>query len=175
MKAIAVAGRAGAGKTTFCMAVRDILGPDRVFVTEWASGVKWAAMQIFNLTRAEVAGVGVDREAPRFPGGQSIRDALRSVGMLGREYDPDLWVRNTIDGYPGGHDLVLVDGTRFRNELEACDGSVWIERRAGLRAQDGHITETAIGPGDCDEIVVSAGGVQALKDEARAWVRRQLE
>ena len=134
---VGVAGQARAGKDTLINGIVAGFGPGEVYVTQWADGVKAAAMLMFGLNWDQVQGLnGFDRDAPYFADGRSVRDALVAVGMMGRDFDPDTWVRATMNAIirtltpnvsPNPR-LVLISGTRFPNEAAACDEVWWVDR-----------------------------------------------
>lgn len=107
---ILISGKAGVGKTTFAKNLLKIFADDydlNCGIFPFATGVK------------RIAGL---------MGWRGIKDSrgrslLQGIGSVGRAYDEDIWVRDTIEGtieaqekYP--FDVVLVDDWRFPNEAE---------------------------------------------------------
>lgn len=117
--------------------------PEFASVGGWARDVKDIAEQLFpELPWGVVYGlVQEGREDPRPDlNGHSVRDLLRDIGMLGRKYDPDIWVAKTVRRAESApcRSNILIDGTRFTNEVAAVDEVWWC---LGGTPPDDHASE----------------------------------
>lgn len=103
---ILLSGKAGVGKSFYASALESKLSSDGYNVTResFAKGVKRTA-----------TGMGWDGEKDN-----EGRSLLQKIGQCGREYNEDVWVKQTFDrlddddNYP--FDVVLIDDWRFANE-----------------------------------------------------------
>lgn len=173
---VGVCGLKRSGKTEATNAIVEHLAHVHVHATQWARPLKLMAMDLWGLSWAEVEGLnGHDRDAPHPRlGGRSIRDALRGLGMLGRQYDPRTWVDLCIRSLPRSARVVLISGTRFPNEAEACDVTLWVER-PGLPAPDDHPSERSLTRADCSDVLLNTGTLAQLHASARRWVDATLD
>ena len=108
---VLVSGKAGVGKSTFAHGLADYLSKRydklKVGTFPFAQRLKHLAGQM-----------GWNGEK-----NESGRALLQGLGQVGRAYDPDIWVRATINGYIENSrdyplDVVFVDDWRFPNEVE---------------------------------------------------------
>ena len=137
---VALAGRAGTGKTTIARYLEEKYGFARM---AFADPLKLMAQRYFGLGPEEVG----ERKTA------TGRRVLQGIGMMFREQvDEDFWVRQM----PGRVDALLAEGRpaviddcRFPNEkrfTEARGGAVWRVVRSTSEIEYGpdHISETAL-------------------------------
>jgi hypothetical protein len=139
---VALAGRAGTGKTT----ISHYLGQKYGFVRlAFADPLKRLAQRYFGFSPGEIG----ERKTP------AGRRTLQGIGMMFREQvAPDYWVRQMtprLDALVAEGHKIIIDDCRFPNEkqlTESRGGAVWRVVRAGQQIEYGpdHITETALDP-----------------------------
>jgi len=100
MKIFLISGKAGSGKSTFAGFCKEHFSNTQVMPI--ASSIK-----------------SIEREM----GWDGNKDAkgrklLIELGKIGRDYDPDMWIRKLIDNIETRCGLVCVDDWRFKNEYE---------------------------------------------------------
>lgn len=161
---IGVCGKARSGKNTVGETMAHAV-PMLVTLDAWAAPLKNIAMTMFGLDWQTVNGIDFDREAPYFPGGQSVRQMLQELGTnFGRSYDPDVWVKMALRRqYPTP--WVVMTDTRFPNELAACDYSIWVERPGVEAGARDHESETSITSEMTNYTLVNDGTLADLKDK----------
>lgn len=169
---IGVAGPARAGKDTLIDSMVSAF-PTVVTRDQWAGPLKRKVAMDFGLSWDDVDGRGFDREEPHPRlGGFTIREALQHIGMAYREIDEDYWVKALLRRWQDvrvPHPVVLVSGTRFANEAEACD-VVWWVQRDGLPTLAGkagnHASETSLHMGNCHAVIRNDGTPQDMLSQA---------
>ncbi|MGB0972868.1 MAG: hypothetical protein ACPGVG_18200 [Mycobacterium sp.] len=168
---VGVAGYKRSGKDAAISAI-SATAREGVLVTQWAGPVKFIARLMFGLDTKHVEGLDYDRDkAEPWLQDHSVRDVLRAIGMMGRRFDPDVWVNKAINNAlrdararrPQPH-LILVSGTRFKNEAEVCD-EVWWVRRPGF-GSDGHASEVGLSSEDADVILENDSNLDTLRHRA---------
>lgn len=168
---ILFAGKAGAGKSTFAQMVRDELKSRSYTVTlsSFASPIKDCAKLFF------------DWDGKKDERGRRL---LQRIGTeVGREYDPDLWVRKLVHSASRGifhPDFVLVDDWRFPNEKEFISkieeyevytikiNNPRIENYAGMH----HTSELSLTESDdyYDYVIFNGGTLEQLRVLAKELV-----
>lgn len=105
---VLISGKAGFGKTTLA----------NILVEKAASCGYLSKRYSFASFLKDVAGaMGWDHHKD-----DRGRKLLQDLGRIGRDYDPDMWVRHTLEevenhqNYP--LDFIMIDDWRFPNELE---------------------------------------------------------
>lgn len=109
MKVICISGKAGHGKDTAALFLKEQLdlGENCVLIAHYGDLVKYVCKTFFNWD-------GQKNEAGR--------EMLQTIGTdIIRSEDPDYWVRFIADMlgfFEQAYDYVLIPDTRFRNEIE---------------------------------------------------------
>ena len=103
---ILVSGKAGVGKTTLSKLLVDIITNSGNFTTilPIATGVKKCATDYFNW------------DGNKDSNGRKL---LQGIGVIGRAYDPDTWIKYLLDTVPtwiDKDDVIICDDWRFENE-----------------------------------------------------------
>ncbi len=98
--------------------------------------------------------------------GRSVRHALQTLGTeWGRNLIGPIWINRfqeaAISNMKNGTSVVCAD-IRFRDEIDLIHRLhgfvIWVARE-GAGVTDGHISENAITPINCDEIVYNHGSI----------------
>lgn len=169
-RVIGFAGWAGSGKNLAAEATGG-------YVIGFADPLYAALAAMLGMSVADLQ----DRSAKEkpLPCGKSPRDLLRTLGTdWGRDMvRPDLWVflaRERIEAAAAaGLDPIAICDCRFPNELELVrelGGLVLWVSRPGVEAGN-HVSDQAIGPQDCDGVVVNSGTVEQLREAVLACLR----
>jgi len=98
-----ISGRAGSGKTTFANMLCEQLG-QKATIQPIAQRIKQIARMM-----------GWDGRKDR-----RGRALLIALGQIGREYDPDVWIKQTVEVIDNDktHNVFIIDDWRFRNEYQ---------------------------------------------------------
>jgi len=100
MKIFLISGKAGSGKSTFAGFCKEHFSNTQVMPI--ASSIKSIAREM---------GWDGNKDAKG-------RKLLIELGKIGRDYDPDMWIRKLVDNIDTRCGLVCVDDWRFKNEYE---------------------------------------------------------
>ena len=183
---VGLCGYARSGKDEVIKAICDAW-PGEVLVDQWAFGVKRRAVEAFpHLTWGDVQGDETDRDTPRDDlNGKTVRQLLIGIGQLAREFDPDYWVKDCMNRI---HDsflwsrfdiprLVLISGTGFENEAQACDEVWWVDRPGTERGGDSRVLTPDRGYhytiyNDSDLSTLHARAVLCAAKRLTLWERR---
>lgn len=109
MKVICISGKAGHGKDTAALYLKEQLevGENRVLIAHYGDLVKYVCKTFFNWDGQK------DRAG---------REMLQTVGTdIVRNEDPDYWVRfisDMLNFFESSWDYVLIPDCRFQNEIE---------------------------------------------------------
>lgn len=109
MKVICISGKAGHGKDTAALYLKEQLevGENRVLIAHYGDLVKYVCKTFFNWDGQK------DRAG---------REMLQTVGTdIVRDEDPDYWVRfisDMLNFFESSWDYVLIPDCRFQNEIE---------------------------------------------------------
>lgn len=102
---ILVSGRAGTGKDTCSNYIAKVLAQKKYFVSRgaFAKGVK---------DTATFMGWNGEKD-------EKGRKLLQDIGNVGRQYDKDIWVKQTVDYYKDSRsNFVIISDWRFPNESD---------------------------------------------------------
>ena len=165
MKIICISGKAGHGKDTAALFLKEQLdlGENCVLIAHYGDLVKYVCKTFFNWD-------GQKNEAGR--------EILQTIGTdIIRSEDPDYWVRFIADMlgfFEQAYDYVLIPDTRFRNEIEYLVKSGFDVTHMRIirdnyvsdmpEEQQNHISETALD--DCipDIYVYNSGYLAEFYD-----------
>lgn len=155
---VGLAGAIGSGKSTAAKALGRHLGFETV---AFAAPLK-AMLAALGVAGRNLYGTTAEKQAPlALLGGKSAREAMRTLGTeWGRTLVwSEMWVAAWRER-AGRCRAVVADDVRFGNEAEAVRAMggivIWIER-PGLVADRSHVSDTEIGPDDCDLVLVNDG------------------
>ena len=98
-------------------------------------------------------------------GGHTPLEALRFVGEKMREFDEDIWVRNTMALCDGSHKIVIPD-TRKINEAQAVlevGGEVWYVERPGFTSNEPCDRQLLAVKEMASRIILNDGSVEDLQ------------
>ncbi|MFB7063701.1 hypothetical protein [Streptomyces sp. NPDC056300] len=118
-----------------------------------------------------VDGHGWEAAKDRFP---EVRRILQHMGQGVRDLDEGFWIRQAFrkvdDAEEIGLPCVITD-VRYPNEVSSLRRRgfrlVFIDR-PGVGPVNGHVSESAVGPDDADEVVVNDADVSALTAKIEA-------
>jgi hypothetical protein len=117
---------------------------------------------------------GWDKAKVEFP---ELRSLLQTLGVGARTvFDDQFWVAQGLAGLSAGDKIVITD-VRFPNEadaIKALGGQVWRVRRLGIKAVNGHVSETAMDGYKVDQIFINNGSVGDLMALLQARMRQFL-
>ena len=165
---ILVSGKAGFGKTTLANFLVEIAKEN---------GYLAARYSFANFLKDVAGAMGWDHKKD-----DKGRKLLQDLGRIGRDYDPDMWVRHTFEvienhqDYP--LDFVVIDDWRFPNELEYITRNQFLYAPLTLSIKCGFsklentalaedISETSLDDfGVYDGVVYNTGNLDALKRSA---------
>lgn len=103
MEIIGFSGKAGSGKTS----AAEVLEKQGFVIRSFADPIKWIATKWF----------GWDGKKD-----EKGRKLLQSIGKIGREYNPDTWIKPMeayIKAWSDKRDFLLtIDDVRFQNEVD---------------------------------------------------------
>lgn len=148
---VSIVGKIGSGKTYLSRRLVDAL-TSRGIVCEqrsWSSPLKDVVSIVFNLDRKKLNGITAEDRLWRetaidelqwIGDGTTPRKLLQMVGtdLFRDRIHPDVWVRAVSDSSHEGKVLIF-DDTRFINELQQSDISIYLEPR--LETVDTHSSE----------------------------------
>lgn len=157
---IGICGKKGSGKSF----VADILANEYNCVQKrsLANPVKHMAQYLYGLTEKElydpiVKEVKLDRY-PFLP----PRVIHKRLGTgVARMIEPNTWVEFLMRNIDFGNTTVI-DDTRFPNELEICDYTIYIQSEFEDVSGDTHISENAIKAEDCDRTITNTKRIEDL-------------
>ena len=165
---ILVSGKAGFGKTTLANFLVEIAKENGYLVARYSFA---------NFLKDVAGAMGWDHKKD-----DKGRKLLQDLGRIGREYDPDMWVRHTFEvienhqDYP--LDFVVIDDWRFPNELDYITRNQFLYAPLTLSIKAGFtrlensslandISETSLDDfGVYDGVVYNTGNLDALKRSA---------
>ena len=117
---------------------------------------------------------GWDKAKVEFP---ELRSLLQTLGVGARTvFNDQFWVAQGLAGLSAGDKVVITD-VRFPNEadaIKALGGQVWRVRRLGIKAVNGHVSETAMDGYKVDQIFINNGSVDDLMALLQARMRQFL-
>jgi UDP-2,3-diacylglucosamine pyrophosphatase LpxH len=117
---------------------------------------------------------GWDKAKVEFP---ELRSLLQTLGVGARTvFGDQFWVAQGLAGLSAGDKIVITD-VRFPNEadaIKALGGQVWRVRRLGIKAVNGHVSETAMDGYKVDQIFINNGSVDDLMALLQARMRQFL-
>jgi hypothetical protein len=171
---ILIGGKAGTGKTETSMLLSslvDSLGFLDFVTMNFAYGVKSTAKESFGWNGVK------DKKG---------RQLLQNVGNTGREYDLDIWAKQTVQRIldnPCLYDFVFIDDWRFPNEsnfLAKALGDLYLVKTLYVSAPDREIlkgtpayedvSETSLdsfGKDDFDFHIENSGSLDELKNKLK--------
>ena len=117
---------------------------------------------------------GWDKAKVEFP---ELRSLLQTLGVGARTvFNDQFWVAQGLAGLSAGDKIVITD-VRFPNEadaIKALGGQIWRVRRLGIKAVNGHVSETAMDGYKVDQIFINNGSVDDLMALLQARMRQCL-
>ena len=117
---------------------------------------------------------GWDKAKVEFP---ELRSLLQTLGVGARTvFNDQFWVAQGLAGLSAGDKIVITD-VRFPNEadaIKALGGQIWRVRRLGIKAVNGHVSETAMDGYKVDQIFINNGSVDDLMALLQARMRQFL-
>ncbi|MFB7188418.1 hypothetical protein ACFCZT_24615 [Streptomyces sp. NPDC056230] len=97
-----------------------------------------------------------------------VRRILQHMGQGVRDLDPDFWIRQALRKVDEAEEIGLpcvITDVRYPNEVSSLRRRgfhlVFIDR-PGVGPVNDHVSESAVGPDDADEVVVNDSDVSAL-------------
>lgn len=175
MKVICISGKAGHGKDTVALMLRNELSEhgERVFITHYADLLKYILKTYF------------DWDGQKDERGRKL---LQYVGTdVVRERSPDFWVNfvaSILKFFSGAWDYVIIPDTRFPNEIDRLKESgfdvthIRVVRKGVdsdlTEEQARHPSETALDDVEPDAVIQNSGTYGALKNTINKWVKRYM-
>ncbi len=159
---IGFAGKKGSGKTLAAgIAIFKTGGMKESF----AEPLKNLLEEVYSFTYEQLYGDAREVVDPRY--GKSPRQLLQEIGTdVLRRYDSDIWVYRVASLWEGC--THVFDDVRFPNEAKAIQdagGKVIYLDRQQVGEGDSHLSENAIGPGDCDLTIINTKTIEALEEK----------
>jgi len=160
-RALLITGKSKSGKTSLARAVqrqypRGLIVPMAMYLKHYAREIGWN-------------GIKDDRGVK----------LLQEFGMVFRDYDPDIWVRHSLEEWvitTGNYDLFIADDIRFPNEVHRISGFFGIEYTTVVRMErDGnglegelatHASEQEFLQIKPDFVITNDGDLKELEVEA---------
>lgn len=141
-----------------------------------ADPIKVIAMDVFDLTAAQVEGINYDREQVLPDWDFSVRHALQRIGTeLGRELHEDTWVRYLMRRLEHDQpDRAVISDVRFLNEavaLKEAGAHIWRVHRPGIECSDSHASEQFIDKIPADTEIFNSSTLGTLEALVSRYAR----
>jgi len=182
MKVILVTGKAGSGKDTTAVLLKEMLEcqDKKVEILHFADELKKYVADMLKISVEELEELKRNKENVYWYGGNvSIRWLLQYIGMLFREQvDEKYWVDKILEklwDLEYDIDYVIIPDLRFKNELGVCKFfdciKLRLKRSEYEKEAENHISEKNIDEIKVDYEIVNDGSIGDLREKLKELLK----